>query len=191
MTISSYSTTADSPNMQFWTPRDILFLLHTKITSRYIAFIKLTLPSGQWQKFSASAIKLSWCTHHVMKYVMRLIKRVGRKHRIQNIVNVYWGFVFYFTTCNTIDTKYELGCMPYYWCIQTICTMLLRLLRMLLGCALVEITGHRFNIKTVIPGIGSFHYKDKTVVKPSYLYSESCFTSETASLYSDGPTLQW
>ena len=32
--------------------------------------------------------------------------------------------------------------------------------------------GTRLNIKTALPSIGGSHYKDETVVKPSYLYNE-------------------
>ena len=42
------------------------------------------------------------------------------------------------------------------------------------------------NIKTVFPDM-DFHHKDKTVVRQSYLYNGSFFTSTTTSLFWDGP----
>ena len=40
----------------------------------------------------------------------------------------------------------------------------------------------RLNIKAVFPGMG-FHYKDKTVASPSYLYNGNAYTGKSPSLY--------
>ena len=42
--------------------------------------------------------------------------------------------------------------------------------------------GPRFNINTVFPGIWDFQYKDKTVVRPSYLYDGNSYTGKFTSL---------
>ena len=46
-------------------------------------------------------------------------------------------------------------------------------------------TGPRRNIKTVSPGMGDFHYKDKTVVTMSCLYNGDSSTGKTISIYWD------
>ena len=43
-----------------------------------------------------------------------------------------------------------------------------------------------FNIKTVFPRYGDSHVKDKTVVRPSYLWHGDLYTVKTTSLYWDG-----
>ena len=47
--------------------------------------------------------------------------------------------------------------------------------------------GPRLNIKRVFQVHGYFHYKDKTVVRPSYLYYGNPNTGKMTSLYWDGP----
>ena len=42
-------------------------------------------------------------------------------------------------------------------------------------------SGLRLNIKMIFSGVG-FHYKDKTVVRPSYLYNGNSLASKTVSL---------
>ena len=45
-------------------------------------------------------------------------------------------------------------------------------------------TGPCLNIKTGLPRYRYYHYKDKTVVRPSYLYNGNSYTGKTTSLYS-------
>ena len=47
--------------------------------------------------------------------------------------------------------------------------------------------GPHFNIKTIFPRYGDAHVKDKTVTRPSYLYSGALYTGKTTSLYWDCP----
>ena len=32
-----------------------------------------------------------------------------------------------------------------------------------------------------------FHYKNKTVIEPSYIYNDNSYTDKSVSLYRDGP----
>ena len=43
-------------------------------------------------------------------------------------------------------------------------------------------SGPHLNIKMVFTGMEIFHYKDKMVMKPSYLYNGNPYTGKTASL---------
>ena len=50
--------------------------------------------------------------------------------------------------------------------------------------------GPYLNMKTVFPSHAwDFHYRNKTVVRPSYLYDENSYTSKAIHLYWDGPQL--
>ena len=40
-----------------------------------------------------------------------------------------------------------------------------------------------FQYKDRLSSYGDFHYKDKTVVRPSYLYYGNAYTGKSASLY--------
>ena len=48
----------------------------------------------------------------------------------------------------------------------------------------VRTSGTRLNIKTIYQ-LWDFYYKDKMVVRPSYLYTRNPYTDKTASLYRD------
>ena len=41
--------------------------------------------------------------------------------------------------------------------------------------------------KERISGYADFHYKDKAIVRPSYLYNWNSYTGKTTSLYRDEP----
>ena len=41
--------------------------------------------------------------------------------------------------------------------------------------------------KDSLPRYGDFHYKNKTILKPSYIYNGNSFTGKTTFLYWDGP----
>ena len=46
--------------------------------------------------------------------------------------------------------------------------------------------GLRVNIKTVLPGYRNSHIKDKTVLRPSYLYNGNFYADKTAFIHWDG-----
>ena len=49
------------------------------------------------------------------------------------------------------------------------------------------VPGPCLNIKSVFFRYGDFHYKDKTIVRASYLYNGSPYIGKTTNLYWDGP----
>ena len=52
-------------------------------------------------------------------------------------------------------------------------------------------SGPCLNIKAIFPKYGDSRVKDKTVVRPSYLWHGDPYTGKTTSLYWDAPWIQW